>query len=648
MKLNRTVLTAASLVSLTAWSVCVLPAYSQGNDFMKFLQNFSGTLTGWSDFDNRRTQIDTEIKTNLTNKKINAEQATALQTDLSKIGQAADQIRLNGKNPSFTQSLALTRDLNNLYARLQQSVTEAQTSLPDVTLLRKQLQERLAGAISAGNLSQADAEEVNHDLKHAADIEAAFLAAGEGQLTPKQTQILYSDLEKTKTKLEQQIRLSQSAVPELNSRRTAIEKKILDSTAAGKVSVQQSAELRAELARINSMQTTFLSSEGALSGSRVLALAGDLDKLNERIDVLCRLATTTTTTTTTPSTPTTTTPSTTTPSATTPSATTPLLVSATADLDSKVILLRHRIQDNHAAGALTTDTAADLRRESELIDALAVAYKSSASGITADHVSKLIAQIDVVNRKIDSAIVARRSSDYRGDFGSHGHDRRDSDHRDDYRRRPDTDRAEAPDYRNRDRNENWNRNSDQQPTAQVPVAPAPTSSAAADIDLRRRTRELREKISQAALSTKLSSRETSQFGADLDEIDHNRIAATDHDGIVSAEDTVALAGDLDRLGMRIDQLLRARKSPALTVDQRRAQLLKRISDAQASAKLTKLESTLLKREYDRVSRIEQQLRGRKLTLSAASAAKVSAELDKLDKLITAEIGSRGSMTGAYR
>jgi hypothetical protein len=112
-------------------------------------------------------------------------------------------------------------------------------------------------------------------------MESAFKSTGDGTISPKQAELLTSKLDVIKAGITQQIAQSQSAIPEITSRREALQKKINDS--ANLLTAEQSNSLKAELAQIAATQQTYTTS-GNISGSQIYALATSLDKLERKID----------------------------------------------------------------------------------------------------------------------------------------------------------------------------------------------------------------------------------------------------------------------------------------------------------------------------------------------------------------------------
>ncbi|MBY0549797.1 MAG: hypothetical protein K2W95_21170 [Candidatus Obscuribacterales bacterium] len=461
-------------------------------EFSQYLSTFAGTIHDWSDFDKRLTYIESAINDKLAKNTISTERANALLAELALASKTVQDLRTAGKQLSFSRALVLTRKINSVLAMAAQS-----SSVPkDAVTMRKELQERLQACIAEGALSRLDAADCQHELKHVIDIETTFLNANEGKLTAKQEKILSGDIEKISNQLDQQMRISRTATAEFYERRLAVEAKLADAVAKGRLSANQAELIRAELTHLSSTLQAHITANGAPSESSLVELAIEIDKLDERIESSVKadkdrglaLAGDET-------------------SAQNPTA-------RQEDCTVRKRLLRLRIDSNTKSGAISADRAADFLREIELIDALESAYSEVPGGMTPEQSIKIEQQI-------------------------------------------------------------------------------------ASIELRVREATSRKAVPKTTTGTK-----------------------------------------------RTPSLKMT--PPRLSLEDRWSALERRIADAQQPGKLTTLETTLLKREYDRLSQFYLQVRRDAKSLPPAEHAKVADEIDKLDKLISAEINSRGSVTGSYR
>lgn len=554
----------ASTVALLALFGGTFNQPANAFDFMSILQDLSGGISGWNELDTREAEMNTQITAAASSGQLTATEANGFKLEMARIAQIEAQIKASGRRLSTTDSISFTNTLNNLATRIQASIDSKTTvntaSLKDVDTLRAQLTKQINDATSAGSLTQTDAANIQHDLDHNANIESAFTASGDGAVTARQVQLLSDDLKKIKVSIDQQLKVARSAVPQLNAQRLAVEQKIAGSLSAGTLTAYQVADFRRELARIAGMQSSFVASDGGLSGNEVLTLASELDRLSDRIDSQIALA---------------------------PAQPVTIPGQSSAAIDARQAQLTRRIDESLSAGRISAQTAADWKHELQHIAMIEAAFQSNPAGLNAAQVQQLSAELDEMNARIDQQTLA----------------------------------------------------------TQIPVQTLPTIS----VDLDTRLKQVRKRITDAIPQGKVTQQEANQLYSDLDQITDNVQSVQDDSGNISDEDKLALQGDLDRVSYRVEQLLRMRRMGLAQIDSRRAQLLNRINEGQSSGKLSRLEASLLKREYNRITRNETQFKALAGgALNYNQSARLWADLTQLDQLLTNEINARASGSASYR
>lgn len=534
-------------------------------DFSDILQSLSNGISGWNDLDTRSAEMGNQITAAVAAGQLTAAEANGFKLELGRVMQAEAQIKASGRRLTATDAVSFTNSLNNLATRVQATIdsktaVNASASLNDVNSLRAQILKQINDAAAAGNLPQVDAAEFRHDLDHNSDIEKAFTTAGGGTVTARQVELLSDDLKKIKTAVDLQVKVAQSAVPQINAQRAAIETKIAVGVSAGTLTALQADDVRRELARIASMQSSFIASDGALTGYEVLALAGQMDRLSALLDSQIALA--------------------------------PVPVAAipgqsTAAIDARQSQLTKRIDESFSLGRISSQTAADWRRELLQISMIEAAYQRNPAGLNLAQVQNISAQLDDMNARIDRQMLGTQLS------------------------------------------------------TQMP--------ATTGVDLSTRLEQVRKRIIYAVAQGKVTQREADQLYSDLDVIGNNVESAKDDLGVLDDEDQLSFQGDLDRLNYRVEQLLRTRRMGLAQIDARRAQLLKRINEGQNTGQLSRLEASLLKREYNRISRLEAQFKANSGgTLTYTESARLWKDLTQLDQLVTNEVSTRATRNATFR
>lgn len=182
-----------------------------------------------------------------------------------------------------------------------------------------------------------------------------------------------------------------------------------------------------------------------------------------------------------------------------------------------------------------------------------------------------------------------------------------------------------------------------------------------------RKRLLRLQIDASTKSGALTPDRAADFVRELDLIDALESAYSKLSGGINQEQNMKISDQLSVIEKQVHTdatatvQMPATKTDAKTQNKRKASRTpgpsledrlfsagNRIREAAKQGKLTSLETKLLGREYDRLIRLYSTSKSSAGPQLAADAAKIANEMDKLDKLISAEINSRGSVTGSYR
>ncbi|MBC7999869.1 MAG: S-layer homology domain-containing protein [Leptolyngbya sp.] len=277
MRLPKSLIATA----IVGYLLSASPAYSA--DIGQVLQQFSSSVKSWNELESRLSELSNQLNLAQQNGSLTRNQVLDFRAQIDKIGQEEAAAKASGARMSFVDMFKYTNRLNLLATQVNQTMQDRHTTAVDVVGYQAQLKRQIADARAANQLTQVDSDKLNQDLRVISDMESGFKTTGDGNLTPKQNDLLVDKLDVVKAAIAQQIAQSQSAIPEITARREALKKKIIDN--ASLFTVEQGTSLNSELAQIESTQSNFASS-GNISGSQIYSLATSLDKLDRRIDEL--------------------------------------------------------------------------------------------------------------------------------------------------------------------------------------------------------------------------------------------------------------------------------------------------------------------------------------------------------------------------
>lgn len=374
-------MTAVALIFAAA-AVIVVPA--QADVLSPAIDSSTDTISGWADLDIHEKRIEGQIQAGIGAGELTDSQAQDFRALLDQLGQVVSQMKASGKRLGFAQSIAFSRDLHNLSQRVEQAKQAKVAALPDVDALEARLQKQLSDAVKGGKINQFDAADLQGDLQHASDVEAALKSTGNGSLDPKAVQLIVYELNKVQLRLGQELSFSDTAIKQLADRRAQLEQTIDDGVSAQKLTQAQADGFKRSLQHGGSMQTAFQVSHGALSAWEIFSLAGELDRLEARIDQQMRAV------------------------ATVP-AKGPATSAAQSDIELRLQELRKKVADTLIGGKLTLQEADRFNADLDEVAASEATAKGSSAQVSDADRNSLNGDLDRFERRFDQLQRVKRA-----------------------------------------------------------------------------------------------------------------------------------------------------------------------------------------------------------------------------------------------
>lgn len=492
----------------------------------------------------------------------------------------------------------------------------------EVDAHKSQIAAQIAAATSAKRLSTQDAANLKAQLDAIAQSEKHLRESGKN-LSFTESFLLSNQLNGLSATLEQLLE-QQSQTPttaDLSARQSKLLKQIETAERAGQISTKDTRELRRQLTRVSEIENAFkASNEGPFTAKQAQILSQDLDKINNELMTYLSGK-----------------------------------ESASQTVDALQAQMEKRVNDSIRAGRMSQNDGASFKRDLQRIAVLELSYKDSYGGLNRQEILTLLGELDQLNSRIDQQIQARAMS------------------------MPDIDAMHAkltraiaegvssgklsgPDAEElrKDLESTANLESSYKasggglsPVEAQALAlrleqlssriESQNTNVAVANDINRREADLRKKIVDGLSSGTLSQRESDRFLAELDDIQDEETSFRYDDGSLSDEDRITLSGDLDRMNIRLNQLLRIRRNPTPDIASKMNRLLHRINDGVSNGKLTPLEASLLRMEYNRIVKLERAYKTSHGSLSMGETARLSSDLDKLDMLISQEVNNRNTV-----
>lgn len=335
--------------------------------------------SGMPGIDAMQTELDKKISDASLAGKLTSQQNADLKQDFERINQIERNYKADGVLTD-TETLTLSSELENLNKRID-SALAANTPATTNSLAAKQddLLKKLESAKTANRISAIQYNDLRVRLDQAAARERLYRA--DGVLTDVETLSLANDLDG----IGAQINSSMSALPDINSLKTALQNRIQEGLGSGRLSASAESDLRADLARVAQLESAFKSGGRSLADDQVTALANEYKTINGRLDKTM----------------------------------TPL--PAVADKRSA---LEQRVNQGEASGVLNAAQSSDMKRELARIASVESNFRASDNGLSdweAMTISRDLDRLDSDLSRLLTAAPAPTASGAGAPFDTKGH-----------------------------------------------------------------------------------------------------------------------------------------------------------------------------------------------------------------------------------
>ncbi len=300
----------------------------------------------------RQQEIEKLITDALYSGKLNSQQVMDLKQEFDRIASLEATYRIDG-SLSDTETLTLARDLDSLRAKIE--LYGGTPALQGIGQRIADAKKRLAESETAGRINQAAAQDLKVQIERIDARHRYFMQ--DGRLEDNETLSLASDVDNFRINLDKAV----TPLPDVVGRRADIDRKVNEALASGRLKPADAESLKADLVRINGLETTFKGSEGGLSDQEVIALSKEYDAVSARIDKS---------------------------------------LPALPDIVAKEAAIQTRINEAARTGAITEDNRRDFTHEFDRIKDVENAFRSSDNGLSDWEVMTVARDLDRLDAEI--------------------------------------------------------------------------------------------------------------------------------------------------------------------------------------------------------------------------------------------------------
>ncbi len=316
------------------------------------LDRYQPLATNPPGIDQRQQEVEKLITDALYSGRLSSQQVVDLKQEFDRIASLEATFRIDG-SLSDTETLTLARDLDSLKAKIE--TYGGTPSLQNVSQRVTEAKRRLLASESTGRVSTAAAQDLRTQLDR---IDARYrYFMQDGRLDSTESATLASDFDNFRISADKAV----APLPEISTRRADLDRKINEAIASGRLRPDDASALKADLVRINGLETTFKGSEGGLSDQAIIALSKEYDAVSSRID----------------------------------KALPPL-----PDIAAKETAIQNRIEEAAKIGAITEDNRRDFNHEFDRIKDVEGAFRSSDNQLSDWEVMTVARDLDRLDSEI--------------------------------------------------------------------------------------------------------------------------------------------------------------------------------------------------------------------------------------------------------
>ncbi|MBX9671302.1 MAG: hypothetical protein K2X93_27180 [Candidatus Obscuribacterales bacterium] len=225
--------------------------------------------------------LDDRIAYGVTSGKLSLMEAKKLLEDFNAISQKKAGLSTAYSTPSDRDRLMIGLELQQLTAKVERGIHDS-THSQSLDDLKAALNDQLNEGIASGKLTDSESTSLKGQLSRIKTEERSFNGLT-GKLRASAAVALLKDWKEFQTSLNEELKDSEIASPDLNKRVTELQARIAVGVNNGNLTNTEAVDLRKELARIREMERDY-TADGGISRGEAVTLSFWLEKLAASIE----------------------------------------------------------------------------------------------------------------------------------------------------------------------------------------------------------------------------------------------------------------------------------------------------------------------------------------------------------------------------
>lgn len=229
------------------------------------------------------THLGARDKAAATAKRMSEDDAKSFSVDLQKLATKKHQLEAAPGGINSAQALELAEDVQRMAARLEKTMKDREMAVPDIDALTKAINNRIAEATMAGDISSGEARSAVLRLGEINSLKERHKIS-DNSLSSREIFNIAFELERLSTNMEEEMHGHAPFFPGVDNRRSQIEALIEEGISSGRLNTAEAILLKTSLAETSTLEKQYRSDSMGLTAEKSLEIVGNIEREWQDLD----------------------------------------------------------------------------------------------------------------------------------------------------------------------------------------------------------------------------------------------------------------------------------------------------------------------------------------------------------------------------